>query len=1749
MNRWLKFCLAVCLGLSWTKVQAQISKNLLMPPPVNMNMSGWDVTTQEGNLTFGLPIAAVPGEVPIRLSYGMNATYTSKATTHNVYDPVTRLRESVTDVIDRPMVGGVHFGYVSDQATYDGLTVDGVTVLEDGTQIADRDWTAFSANPTLGTVLNLPQAYGFAAVGTSTAMVDPTATYLTYTTTGSGLGTTYQSIVQGLAPSGFGALSSNYKVVLDKNRARIYAYATSVQAYVPIVWADRFNHYVTFQWLRSTTGLPSGITAITKVTAMNQHSQGLVLRWADYASNQISRDILRADFVGMHAPSVIVQGYPGYAYTPPSGIGYPFNATNEWTVVPSTIGATCRPLSIQIGPYGSLAKPSWDGSGSTAAAAPGAPPSDGTTDSLTRTWGFAYDTAQAELMSINQPNGLVSSFFYTNAPVVAVASFGSQIAFRGVSRVEMTDASGAKLNKRWTRTFATAGVPASAKVEGWWDPNQMANPDRYHQITFPADTLNSGNGVIQVDTLMDSSGKTWSTTTYGYNTTGAGVNASLSSVQSVTVQQDNAPTITTSLGYPNSLNLQATQQNVSSNSLWISKTTNTYAARWDMLEGHQLTNVATTRYASDGTTPLSTVTQANVFDPASSGVPLLQLQKSYLDGGTTGKHGVSYTYDTQGRPSTQQAYHVEGSTEVTAPNYLALGYDATTGAPSSQSLTNTLVSPNQYLNTTAGGFDSASRPTTSTDPSGVTTTSSYDDRGRKLSVSRPGSPAVSYGYPDELTATSTVNGLTTTTKFDGFGRISSVQKPTGFTSTGAVSYTTQVPTYDVYGRVVSVRETNPAGTVRNASTSYDSLDRITSQTPFAGGGSTTSYSVNGLNRIITTTLTNQVSSSKRIDPFGQVVEQIAPNGTITDAYFDGAGRTVEVDVSATDPGSDVRRVQTRTWSFDALGRLTSKTEPETNTQTFSGFNAFGQPSTVTEAAGTADARSRSLSYDGFGRLVSMTNGSDSVSNTYTGALLTSAIKTVGGVSVSQTFTYNAPGSVLDSETTTQPGFSSTIGYAYDSVTGFLTGLTYPSGRVVGYGYDALGRITSITNNGSSIVNNIKFDDWGNRDQIQFASGAQDQWTADLTGTKLNNWSIGYVGGGPDSRGYTYDDATNILKTAGEWKLTNDPNTGRLLEADGFGIKTAHTYDGFGNAISHLATPNGASVPSAFNNFTFNPMVNNQIPGVEANGALTGWNTNLRGEATQVGTATSSGTALGLAWDGLGLLKSVAWSSGGQAYLYAPSGMRVNVNDSSSGKTFNNTYTSSGLLLEQDVVWAAGSSNPNLWSGATSATVTVPTQWGEVARSIPCNPGDIISGESFARTVGLPPGSAILGIRFDSDTQTGIGWGSWTGMTHSANRVKLTTIGTAPAGATKAYLFLDVGPSNPGAQGIFDNVAYWKGSAGNPLRREVIYLGDQAIAEIDANGVHELHSDHLGTPRLVTKGAGTWASSQNGTVDGTQAFGPYGEMISQTGYAPLTGYTGHTQTDASGLIYMRGRYYSPAWHAFVNSDQGVDPSTWNQRAYLGGSPFMGTDPSGMKWMMNVLTSCTRIFDADGRVLWESCRSSILDIYNDGEEEGSGGEGQPQTPQVRHCEGLATIIGGNSNFIGRATGAFGNTITADSAAVIPSQFGFDSKDAMAPYASQISGQIWWPAGAGGMGPTGFGSLFSDVRDRADDAGTRKRKGWSLRQFENYQINKVSGLNGGNQALYIEIPGMSQINSAWVRITVPSSMPCPQGTTEKP
>src|SRR5207248_1297364 len=58
------------------------------------------------------------------------------------------------------------------------------------------------------------------------------------------------------------------------------------------------------------------------------------------------------------------------------------------------------------------------------------------------------------------------------------------------------------------------------------------------------------------------------------------------------------------------------------------------------------------------------------------------------------------------------------------------------------------------------------------------------------------------------------------------------------------------------------------------------------------------------------------------------------------------------------------------------------------------------------------------------------------------------------------YAYDLHGRVT-SETRMVSGVSYALGYSYDA-SGRLTGLTYPSGRTVAYGFDPLGRVSSVS---------------------------------------------------------------------------------------------------------------------------------------------------------------------------------------------------------------------------------------------------------------------------------------------------------------------------------------------------------------------------------------------------------------------------------------------------------------------------------------------------------------------------------------------------------------------------------------------------------------------------------------------------------------------------------------------------------------
>ena len=106
-----------------------------------------------------------------------------------------------------------------------------------------------------------------------------------------------------------------------------------------------------------------------------------------------------------------------------------------------------------------------------------------------------------------------------------------------------------------------------------------------------------------------------------------------------------------------------------------------------------------------------------------------------------------------------------------------------------------------------------------------------------------------------------------------------------------------------------------------------------------------------------------------------------------------------------------------------------------------------------------------------------------------------------------------------------------------------------------------------------------------------------------------------------------------------------------------------------------------------------------------------------------------------------------------------------------------------------------------------------------------------------------------------------------------------------------------------------------------------------------------------------------------------------------------------------------------------------------------------------------------------------------------------------------------------------------ITADSAAVIPFQFGL-SKAEMRPIINQISGAL------------ADGTTFGSVRDIMDDAGARKRLKMNTAQFQQHLVSRESA--GGAPLLMLELPGASKdLGVQDVTIDMPDGYNCPQGT----
>lgn len=514
---------------------------------------------------------------------------------------------------------------------------------------------------------------------------------------------------------------------------------------------------------------------------------------------------------------------------------------------------------------------------------------------------------------------------------------------------------------------------------------------------------------------------------------------------------------------------------------------------------------------------------------------------------------------------------------------------------------------------------------------GYTTTYGYDGMNRLTAIQRPAGTPVSVSWNVSglnTTGRTVTRGVyTQTTAFDPFGRIASVNtngitKNYSYNDLGHMSFESYLSsslgdTYgsDVLGRIVSV--THGDGTGRSQSYLSGNQTRITNERGYVtlytyrSFGDPDNKDERALMRIDAPEGVSTVFARNILGQIGSVTQ-----GGITRSYAYYA--TNNFLLSVTDPETGIT-----TFGRDPVGNMTSRVVGISATTGF-GYDGLNRLTSIDYPGTTPDV---AFGYDGNNNVTSLSNGVTSRSYGYdTNDNLLSESLSINGRTFNASHSYNG----LD----------------------YIASTTYPSGRVVAYNPDALGRATTVA---PYIANAIGYHPTGTPNDFTYNNGRRTtigfnsrQWIQQIaafdSATYLADLRYGYDGIGNVSaiadalnssfsrslgydgldRLYTangvwgagairYDTAGNITsQTLGSFNLSYSYSSNRLATTSG-SKSYAFGYDTYGNV-----TANG------YNNFAYNDASNLTTVTTTA-GAIVGTYTydgnNMRARVQQGGKDT------------------------------------------------------------------------------------------------------------------------------------------------------------------------------------------------------------------------------------------------------------------------------------------------------------------------------------------------------------------------------------------------------------------------------------------------------------------------------------------------------------------------------------------------
>jgi YD repeat-containing protein len=364
---------------------------------------------------------------------------------------------------------------------------------------------------------------------------------------------------------------------------------------------------------------------------------------------------------------------------------------------------------------------------------------------------------------------------------------------------------------------------------------------------------------------------------------------------------------------------------------------------------------------------------------------------------------------------------------------------------------------------TWGLFNGNGQPGQTVDANGIVTSLAYHDNGNLLSATQAlptGNRVTQWAYNGDRQVTDVVHptGRIDRFRYNDAGRL----VRTGNALNEFVDRSFDIPslteTHQSTRRVPVVSGGNPAASTSGAFSSHAVRgcdDQVCAV--LGNNGQETQFVYDGnrnvVGRIETVAPGITRSTSFQYDAQNRLSQVNAADGGITRHRYDAQGMLWQVE--------DPRQLVT-TYTYNGFGQVLTRTSPDTGVTTYS-YDSAGRLATETLANGLVF----SYTWDALDRLLSRTSGSSTESfahdtATYGIGRLHQAISPGGSV----TYAYNADGQISSQGTMVGSSGTYSVAWAYDAA-GRLTQMTYPNGMRLSYGYDAYGRVSSVSTNRSS----------------------------------------------------------------------------------------------------------------------------------------------------------------------------------------------------------------------------------------------------------------------------------------------------------------------------------------------------------------------------------------------------------------------------------------------------------------------------------------------------------------------------------------------------------------------------------------------------------------------------------------------------------------------------------------------------------